>query len=124
MDALSSYLGYIGYAVAVISAVFAYINRDRYKTLINDIYKPGNQELREQLATARQEIVLITQEKTTSQAQNEEKDRRIKDLKELNSQLPDYTALTEATNRVITTLSDNHKKTMGALTDLAKRMAK
>ena len=124
MNVLPDYLGYVGYGVGIISSVFAYINRDRYKTLINDIYKPGNQELREQLATARTEITDLTSEKTTLQAQVTEKDSRIKDLKELNAQLPNYGALTEATNKVITTLSNNHKQTMNRLSDLAKKIVR
>lgn len=121
INGLPDSLGYIGYAIAVIAGVFSYINRDRYKTLINDIYKPGNQELREQLATARQEITDLSSQKTTLQAQVTEKDNRIKDLKELNAQLPNYGALTQATSKVITTLSDNHREILSRLTELAKK---
>lgn len=122
MNDLPNTFGYIGYAIAVIAGVFSYINRDRYKTLINDIYKPGNQELREQLATARSEITDLASQNSTLKAQNTEKDNRVKDLKELNSQLPNYGALTKATNQVITTLSDNHKEIMSHITDLAKKI--
>lgn len=122
MDGLPSSFGIVGLAVGVLSAVFAYINRDRYKTLINDIYKPGNQELREQLASARAENVVLLSEKTALEAQRKETEDHIKDLKDLNSRLPDYAALTTATNKVITTMSDNHTATMGALTTLATKI--
>lgn len=124
MNGLPNSFGYIGLAVGVVSSIFAYFNRDRYRTLINDIYKPGNQELREQLATARTENADLTSQKTALQAQVNEKEKRIKDLKELNARLPDYKALKESTDKVTTTLSDNHAQTMSFLADLAKKIVK
>lgn len=122
MDTIANYLGYTGYAVAVISAIFAYINRDRYKTLIRDIYEPGNKELREQINSERTKVADLNSENSTIKAQLTEKENRIKDLKELNARLPDYAALSEKSNQVITVISNNHKEVMKQITNLAKEI--
>lgn len=96
---------FAGAGAALLLAVFAFFNRDRYKTLINDIYIPGNNELREQLATAREEIKETTSENAALTATNVEKDNTIKILREANSKQPDFTKL-------LTTVSDNHKEIM------------
>lgn len=110
-----NFAGYIGYGVALLSGIFAYVNRDRYKTLINDIYVPGNKELREQLATERQTTTTLSAQNSTLQAQLTEKESHITDLKELNSKQPDFTKLT-------TLMSNNHKEVILNLTNLAKTL--
>lgn len=109
-----------GVAIALLSSVFAYINKDRYKTLINDIYLPGNQELREQLGTAREEIKELTADNAQAKAQVVEKDKFIKELKDINSKLPDYTALAGAQNKVLETMSNNHTEVMSKMTEVIK----
>jgi hypothetical protein len=109
-------LGYIGYGVAVISGLSAYVNRDRYKTLIEDIYKPGNQELREQLATAREECTSIKSENAALKATAKEKDRYIKHLEELNLRLPDFAELLKQGTSLASQVSTNHKEIMLKLT--------
>ena len=108
-----NFIGYFGYGVALLSGVFAYVNRDRYKTLINDIYIPGNKELRSQLATERQATADLATAKAALTAQLKEKESHIADLKELNSKQPDFTKLTSL-------ISNNHKEIVLKLTELAK----
>lgn len=109
-----------GLTITVLSGIFAYTNRDRYRTLIKDIYEPGNQELRQQIITERQRSQDLTTANAQLLAQVKEKDSRITDLKELNSNLPNYTALNEKTNEVMSLMSNNHTIVMKGITDLAK----
>lgn len=118
MDNLLNSVGYVGYAVGVLSAIFAYLNRDRYKTLVNDIYEPGNSELRKQVDSLRSEVREYAAKNTALEVHNEEKDRRINDLKELNTRLPDFETLTNKTNEVMLKMSNNHKEIVGMLTKL------
>lgn len=124
MNGFLDSLGYAGYAVAVVSAVFAYVNKDRYKTLINDIYEPGNKELREQLSTARQEIVEVRADNASKDTASQKDADRIEYLEKLNNRLPSLAKLTAAQNNVIEVLSNNHTEVMGRLADIAAEKKK
>ena len=120
MDVLNN-LGIIGGSVvAVISSAFAYVNRDRYKTLIRDIYEPGNKELREQIATARTDIAELTQKNAILQTTIKEKESYTKHLEELNSRLPDLTKLTTDITALASQMSSNHREIMKQLTTKIK----
>lgn len=113
-------LGYVGYIVAILSAIFAYLYRGRYKTLITDIYEPGNKELREQLATARTEITVLCTKSATLEATNKEKNDRIEDLKEYNSKQPDFSKIIAQGNTLAKQMSDNHLEVMKKLAEIIR----
>ena len=112
MDALNTYGLVFGICLAVLSAAFSFFNRERYKTLIRDIYQPGNDELRNQLATTRTEKQEAERSATEWRTKSEEKDILIAELKKLNAKQADFTSLTAI-------ISNNHKEVVSKLTDLA-----
>ncbi len=113
MDGLNQYGLAFGVTIAILSAVFSFFNRERYKTLIKDIYQPGNDELRSQLASARQENTELDKERVASEARYTEQQKRVKDLEQLNSRLPDFTSLSK-------TMTNNHTEVITLLTSLTK----
>jgi hypothetical protein len=112
MDAINNYGLIFGVVVAVLSAGFSFFNRERYKTLIKDIYQPGNDELRSQLGTARSENQELEKSCAEVTAKYDEQSKYVKKLEELNLRPTAFTELTKV-------ISNNHKEMMGKLTDLA-----
>lgn len=106
--------------INLVLGIFAFVNRDRYKTLINDIYIPGNSELRSQLTTARDEIKELETRAARLTAQVTEKDNTIGILQEANSKQPDFTSLIRASTKLGETVSNNHKEIMKTMAGLTK----
>lgn len=113
---------YLGYGVGALSAVFAYVNRDRYKTLISDIYIPGNTELRQQVADCRAEISELEKKNAHLAASTAEKEGTIKVLEKANSRLPDFGSLAKELTLLSGAINNNHTETMKRMTDLASTM--
>lgn len=104
MDALS----FSGFILAGCFAVFSFLNRQRYKTLITDIYQPGNDELRSQLKTEREKNIDIEKDNARLAAENNILDRQ-------NRRLPEFADLTKL-------MSNNHRQVMTELTGLADKL--
>ena len=124
MDALNTYGLVAGLVIAVLSAGASFFNRQRYKTLITDIYQPGNDELRSQLATVRQEKEDCDKAGTEWRTKYEEQEKYIGKLEALNQRLPDFASLTEVINNNHTQVMNNHTELMTVLTNATKKKAK
>jgi maltodextrin utilization protein YvdJ len=115
MDALNSYGLIFGITIGVLSAAFSFFNRQRYKTLITDIYQPGNDELRSQLTNARQEKSDCEQAVTEWKTKYDEQSKYVEKLEGLNLRLPDIANLTKQ-------ISNNHTEMIVKLTDLTEKI--
>lgn len=109
MNALNSYGLIFGVITSILAAGFTFFNRQKYKTLITDIYQPGNDELRAQLATERQSKLDCEKSIAEIQAKYAEQSKYVTKLESLNKRLPDFASLGEV-------ISNNHKEVMQALT--------
>lgn len=109
MDALNSYGVAFGVITSLLAAGFTFFNRQKYKTLITDIYQPGNDELRAQLATERQAKLDCEKAAAESKVKYDEQSKYVTKLESLNKRLPDFASLAEV-------ISNNHKEVMQALT--------
>jgi hypothetical protein len=116
MDALNKFGLIFGVAIAVLSAVFSYVYKERYKTLVTDIYQPGNDELRSQLGNARTEITELEKEIDIHKTRAEERERLLTEYKEQNQRLPDFAKLTSL-------ISNNHTEVIKELATLGKVIA-
>lgn len=103
---MSNALTVSGYIVAVLAAIFSFLNRQRYKTLITDIYQPGNDELRAQLASEREKSSQLEKDNARLAAENKILDRQ-------NLRLPDFANLTKL-------ISNNHTEVIRVITDALK----
>ena len=114
MDALNTYGLIAGAALGVLSAAFTFFNRERYKTLVS-IYQQGNDELRNQLASAREEKAECEQAVTEWKTKYDEQLKYVDKIERLNLRLPDIANLTKQ-------ISNNHTEMMTKLTDLAEKI--
>src|SRR5258708_2800294 len=108
MDALRSYTSAFGIGVGLLSALLTFFYRTRYKTLIS-IYQDGNDELRHQLSTAKDEKADCAKESAQWKAKYEEQEKLVKELQSR----PDFAGLKK-------TISNNHKEVMLALSEITK----
>jgi len=108
VDALSNYGLAFGLIIGALSAAFTFFNRQKYKTLITDIYQPGNDELRAQLATERQAKLDCEKAITEIKAKYDEQSKYVSKLENLNKRLPDF-------NDLSSVISNNHKEVMTVL---------
>lgn len=113
MNAINSLIAIFGVTSIILSAGFSFFNRQRYKTLITDIYQPGNDELREQLKSAREDKAACEAESKVWKAKHEEQQKLVKSLEKFNSKQPDFAKLTAL-------ISDNHTEVVNKLIDLNK----
>ena len=114
MDALDSYGLIVGATLGVLSAAFTFFNRERYKTLVS-IYQQGNDELRSQLASTRDEKSECEQAVTEWRTKYDEQTKYVDKLEELNLRLPDFANLTKH-------MDTNHTQMMNKLTELTEKI--
>lgn len=112
MDVTNTYGLVVGGVLTVLSAAFTFFNRERYKTLVT-IYQQGNDELRNQLATAREEITEREKDFAEAEAKYREQSKYVDKLERLNLRLPDYAHIAEL-------ISNNHTEVMKGVTDITK----
>lgn len=112
-DVLNTYGLAVGVTIGVLSGAFSFFNRQRYKTLITEVYQPGNDELRKQLATEKEERAECEKKITEFQSKYEEQLRTLKILQKLNDKQADFTNLTRL-------ISNNHKEVILKLTEITK----
>lgn len=117
MDGLSGFGWVGGIIVAVLSAAFSYTYRQRYKTLVTDIYQPGNDELRQQLKSTREEKSACQAEVAEWKAKYGEQEKLIATLKNINSKQADFAGLTKL-------ISNNHKVIMQELASITKEVVR
>ncbi len=114
MDALNTYGLIAGATLGVLSAAFTFFNRERYKTLVS-IYQQGNDELRSQLSSTRQEKAECEQAVVEWKTKYDEQVKYIDKLEELNLRIPAFSALAE-------TISNNHTEMMTKITELTQKI--
>ena len=114
MDALNTYGLIAGATLGILSAAFTFFNRERYKTLVS-IYQQGNDELRSQLASARDEKSECEQAVTEWKTKYDEQTKYVDKLEQLNLRLPAFARLTKH-------MDTNHTEMMTKLTELTKKI--
>lgn len=112
MNGLNAYTIVAGVSIAILTTVFNAIYHYRYK-INTELFAQGNQELREQNRTLREEKAELTNSNTQLQTQLTAKDTLIKELKDINSRQPE----------VLKVMSNNHAQVMDKLTDLTTVIA-
>jgi hypothetical protein len=117
MNVLNAYGLAFGLTIGILAALFSFFNRQRYKTLITEVYQPGNDELRKQLATEKELRIDCEKSSLEWQAKYKEQALVIKRLERLNDKQADFAGLTKL-------ISNNHTEMMSGITDLAKDLAK
>lgn len=114
---ITNYGIFVGVIGMVLALGYTFLYRDRYKTLINDIYIPGNDELRKQLADRDKEIKDLEKDNAALQAQVDEKEASSRQIQKLVSKLPDFSSLTDKLTDLSKQTNENHKQVMLALTE-------
>ncbi len=114
MDALNTYGLIAGATLGILSAAFTFFNRERYKTLVS-IYQQGNDELRSQLASARQEKAECEQAVVEWKTKYDEQVKYVEKLEQLNLRIPAFSALAE-------TISNNHTQMMAKIAELTEKI--
>lgn len=116
-DFINHYGIVIGLTGMVLALAYTFVYRDRYKTLVNDIYIPGNDELRKQLLDRDREIKELEKDNAALQASLDEKEASSRQLQKLVSKLPDFSDLTGRLTELSRQTNQNHKEMMLALTE-------
>lgn len=114
-DFISNYGIYIGLSGMGLALAYTFVYRDRYKTLVNDIYIPGNDELRKQLADEKELNKRLEKDNSGLQASLDEKEASSREIQKLVSKLPDFSNLTSQLTELSRQSNENHKKIMIAL---------
>lgn len=114
-DFTSHYGFLIGFVGMVAALVYTFVYRDRYKTLVNDIYVPGNNELRQQLADEKKYNAELEKEVARLTASNDEKETASRQIQNLIRKLPDFSALTDKLTELSQKQTDNHAQVMKSL---------
>lgn len=102
-----------GIVVGACGVIYTFLNKDRYKTQVNDIWKPGNDELRAQIAAIREENRILVADNSNMDSKIQNDKILITKLEELNSKQPDFTSL-------LTVMSNNHKEVMLKVSEVLK----
>lgn len=105
MDGLNLYITVSAIALGLGSAVLNLTGRQKYKDQ-SAFFEASNHELREQNTTLREETATLREQVATAQAESSQKDKTIENLKPFSE--------------VVTTMSNNHKQVMKALSDVTK----
>lgn len=105
----------IGITGLVCGLLYTFLYKDRYKTLVNDIYIPGNDELRKQLEDEKHHNIELDKENAKLQAALDEKEATARQLQNLIRKLPNFTTLTEQLTELSRQTNKNHTEVMKAL---------
>lgn len=122
-DFSSRYGLIIGIVGLVCGLLYTFLYKDRYKTLVNDIYIPGNDELRKQRDEAYEENKELDKQNAALQAALDEKEASSRQIQKLVSKLPDFTNLTQQLAEISRQGNANHTQVMKQLVDLTKLIA-
>lgn len=105
----------IGVVGLVCGLLYTFLYKDRYKTLVNDIYIPGNDELRKQLEDEKKTNTELDKENAKLQAALDEKEATARQIQNLIRKLPDFSSLTEQLTQLSTQTNKNHTEVMKAI---------
>lgn len=113
-DFIDKYGVFVGLIGMVLALAYTFAYRDRYKTLVNDIYIPGNDELRKQILDRDREIATLEKDNAVLQTALDEKEAASRQIQKL---IPNLTLLTKGITELSSQTNQNHKEIMLALTD-------
>lgn len=105
MDGLDLYITVSAVALGVGSALLNFTGRQKYKDQ-SAFFEASNHELREQNTSLRNDTSTLREQLVQAQTESTQKDETIKQLKPFSE--------------VVTTMSNNHKEVMTALSDVTK----
>lgn len=114
-DFLTDYGIYIGIALLVVGVVYTFTYKDQYKSLVQDVYVPGNDELRKQVAERNDEIRELEKDNAALQAALDEKEAASRQIQNLIRKLPNFSSLTEGLTKLSTQTNKNHTEVMQAI---------
>lgn len=105
MDAFNIYTSVVAVTLGMLSALFAYTGRQKYKDQ-TAFFESSNHELREQNSALREDATLLRQQLVQAQTESTQKDQTIAELKPFSE--------------VVKIMSNNHKQIMTSLAEVTK----